>query len=126
MPRRERPAETRRSEHWIRVAVNEFTGSLNASVCKLFCWDESDRIEWLSPIESDQYAEYYDQEFIDRLRVAELSVPLHKFWPKGGPRWDGLARNESGKLLLVEAKAYIEEAIDYRTRADRGALASSA
>jgi len=29
MPRRERPAKTERSEHWLRVAVNERTEQLN-------------------------------------------------------------------------------------------------
>jgi len=77
----------------------------------------SERIEWRSPIASDDYAEYFDQEFLDRLGLANLKVPLTDFWPKSGPRWDALARTDSNKFLLVEAKAYIEEAVDYRSRA---------
>jgi len=106
----------------MRVAANECQDALNSSVSSLFKWDKSDRIEWRSPVADDAYAEYFDQEFLDRLGIRALKVPLSKFWPRGGPRWDGLARTKSGRLLLVEAKAYIEEAVDYRSRASRDAF----
>jgi hypothetical protein len=109
MPRRERPPETRRSENWIRKAVNKYPDSLNSLISEKFGWDKCDEIEWVSPVASDAYAEYYDQEFLDRLGVSDLKVPLSDFWPQGGPRWDGLARTKTGKIILVEAKAYIEE-----------------
>ena len=117
MPRRSRPQKTTRSEHWIRVAVNQSEAMLNALVSELFGWDACDEIQWLSPIASDDYAEYYDKEFLDRLGVVNLTVPLSTFWPSGGPRWDGLAKTNSGKKLLVEAKAYIEEGVDYGSKA---------
>ncbi len=84
--------------------------------------DPQDRIEWVSPIASDNYAEYFDQALLDRLGVANLKVPLSDFWPPRGPRWDGLAKSESGKFILVEAKAYIEEAVDYGSRAGAESL----
>jgi hypothetical protein len=117
MPRRERPRETTRSEHWMRTAVNEYSDALNLLVSGLFEWDKSDRIEWLSPIASDGYAEYFDHDFLDRLGVSDVKLRLSDFWPQGGPRWDGLAKTASGKLILVEAKAYIEEGVDYRSKA---------
>src|SRR6266566_7850402 len=117
MPRRERPADIRRSEHWVRIAVNEYSAALNSLVSGLFKWKTQDQIEWLSPIASDAYAEYFDEEFLYRLGVSDLRVPLRDFWPEGGPRWDGLAKTKSGKLILVEAKAYIEEQVDYSSRA---------
>jgi hypothetical protein len=117
MPRRTRPPETQRSEHWLRVAVNQHTDALNFKISSEFGWDAPDRIDWLSPIESDGYAEYFDEEFLDRLGISDVKVPLSDFWPRSGPRWDAIARTESGKLLLVEAKAYIEEAVDYRSGA---------
>jgi len=49
-------------------------------------------------------------------------VPLQAFWPAVGPRWDGLARTTSGKVILVEAKAYIEEAVDYASKASPDSL----
>jgi hypothetical protein len=102
----------------MRVAVNKNEAMLNALVSELFGWDVRHEIQWLSPIASDDYAEYYDNEFLDLLGVVNLAVPLSTFWPSGGPRWDGLAKTNSGKKLLVEAKAYIEEGVDYGSKAE--------
>ena len=44
-------------------------------------------------------------------------MPLNAFWPTGGPRWDALATTDSGRVLLVEAKAHIDESVDYRSGA---------
>lgn len=117
MPRRSRPKKTSRSEHWMRVAANEADDYTNGRIRNVFGWGSADRIEWRSPVSADAYAEYYDEEFLDRLGLSELKSPLEKFWPKSGPRWDGLARTSSGKIVLVEAKAYIEEGVDFRSKA---------
>lgn len=117
MPRRERPAETRRSERCLRVVVNECSQLLNAKIAKALGWNESDRITWLSPLREDGYAEYYDQEFLDKLGLPRLSKPLKSFWPRSGPRWDALAKTARGRVLLVEAKAYVEESVDFASRA---------
>ena len=121
MPRRERPKNTQRSEHWLRVAVNEVQSRLNSRVASVFGWRDQ-RIEWLSPLKDDDYAEYFDAAFLERLGVGSLRIPLRTFWPAGGPRWDGLGRTADGKLILVEAKAYIEEAVDYRSKACPGSF----
>lgn len=122
MPRRARPPKTERSEHWLRVAVNQRQEDFDTRVRSTLGWPSVDRIKWLSPIEKDGYAEYYDDAFLQRLGLRDLPVPLKSFWPPSGPRWDGLARTDSGKVLLVEAKAYIEEAVDYRSRAGSDSL----
>jgi hypothetical protein len=83
---------------------------------------DSEEIEWVSPVASDDFAEYYDQAFLERLGVTAAYRPLADFWPPSGPRWDGLARTSSGKVLLVEAKAYVEEAVDYRSDAGEESL----
>jgi len=113
---------TSRSEHWLRVAVNQHTGALDALIEQTFGWDSKDPITWLSPLADDDYAEYFDESFLKRMDLSALEVPLVKFWPKSGPRWDALARTRSGRLLLVEAKAYIEEGVDFRSRAEGGSL----
>ena len=123
MPRRDRPQKTERSEHWMRVAANEDSDALNKLIIDKFGWNEAEAINWLSPIAADNYAEYYDQAFLQRLGVTELAVPLSDFWPNSGARWDGLARTETGKLILVEAKAYIEEGVDYQSKAGPRSLA---
>lgn len=117
MPRRDRPQHTKRSEHWMRVAANEDADALNTKIRQLFAWDSNEQINWLSPVAADNYAEYYDQEFLERLGLSDLAAPLSGFWPTSGARWDGLARTDSGKVILVEAKAYIEEGVDYRSHA---------
>ncbi len=107
MPRRPRPPQTQRSEHWLRLMVRENASALNAAIAEAFGWQDA-AIDWLSPREDDEYAEYYDQAFLDRLGVDGLTMSLEEFWPRSGPRWDGLARTTDGKLILVEAKAYID------------------
>jgi hypothetical protein len=84
MPRRERPLETTRSEHWMRVAV-EYPTHLDNCIREAFGWRPDDHIEWVSPIKSDGYAEYYDQAFLSRLGLDNLAVSLGRFWPPGGP-----------------------------------------
>jgi len=101
----------------MRVAANESNRRLNDRIRHAFLWASTEQIEWLSPVRSDEYAEYYDEEFLERLGVTNVRVPLHCFWPRSGPRWDGLARTDSGKVILVEAKAHIEEVVDYGSRA---------
>src|SRR5438876_8623610 len=66
-------------------------------------------VEWVSPIAGDDYAEYRDEDFLKRLRIDSLiKYPLNKFWPTKGPQWDALGR-KGQQVILVEAKAYIEE-----------------
>src|SRR5690242_6108988 len=97
MGRRVRPPTTQRSEHWMRVAVNDHPSALNSKVSALFNWDSQDEIRWLSPLASDDFAEYFDQGSLDQLGVRDTIVPLHNFWPRSGPRWDALGSTKSGK-----------------------------
>jgi len=90
---------------------------LSAQITRAFGWSNSERIDWRSPVEEDSYAEYFDQAFLDRLSIQPSRIPLTAFWPTGGPRWDALATTDSGRVLLVEAKAHIDESVDYRSEA---------
>ncbi len=101
--------------------VNEYPDVLDSAITKALGWNGV-VIDWRSPLQDDDYAEYYDEAFLERLDVEELTMPLDTFWPKSGPRWDGLARTAEGKLILVEAKAHIDEAVDYRSKASLVAL----
>jgi hypothetical protein len=80
------------------------------------------KVEWLSPLASDEYAEYSDADFIQRLGCNDLKAPLESFWPKGGPEWDGLARTSDGRLVIIEAKAHIPELVSSPTGATEPAL----
>ena len=116
MPKRARPLKVRRSEHWLRTMVNLHASILDAAIIRAFNWHNSS-IDWRSPLQSDQDAEYYDQSFLDRLGVTEVIMPLREFWPRSGPRWDGLACTSDGKLILIEAKAHIDEMVTFRSKA---------
>jgi hypothetical protein len=116
MPRRKRPTTTTRSEHWLRLLINKRPDLIDSELNRVFRWG-SDAVHWVSPLAADSYAEYYDESFLDVLGVTPAQVPLKDFWPRSGPRWDGLGKTLNGRVILVEAKAYIEEAADGGTKA---------
>jgi len=66
-------------------------------------------IDWRSPLRDDEYAEYRDAAFIERLGILLPYRPLENFWPGGGPQWDGLGRTRTGEVVIVEAKAHLNE-----------------
>ena len=69
-------------------------------------------LSWVSPLITEKYAEYSDQEFLKALGLAEKWPALNQFWPWGGPVWDALAkvRWKGGEgVILLEAKSYPEE-----------------
>lgn len=72
------------------------------------------QLTWVSPLESKQFAEYHDAEFLLAIERPDLVKELTSFWPTGGPHWDALAiaRAQDGSYLgpvLVEAKSYPRE-----------------
>jgi len=69
--------------------------------------------KWVSPLASDNYAEYQDKQFLEAIGLPKLSHKLTDFWPQGGPVWDALATVEgksgSQGVILLEAKSHILE-----------------
>ena len=65
----------------------------------------------------DGFAEYRDAEFLKRLGVSLNEVPLDEFWPSRGPQWDALGKTRGGQVILVEAKAHVEEMVSAPTQA---------
>jgi hypothetical protein len=104
------------------VAVNQRPHELNSRIAKIFGWPDVEFIEWRSPLEADEFAEYQDESFLAALGLENLTVPLREFWPARGPCWDALAVTRSGKRILVEAKAYVEEAVDFGSKASPQSL----
>ncbi len=96
------------SQKWLQRAVNECPDLLNNLIAQQLALNPS-VIKWLSPMQSDCYAEYSDQDFLDLLGLKLDCCPLKQFWPNGGPRWDGLAKANDDRILLIEAKARIGE-----------------
>jgi hypothetical protein len=97
MSRMKRKPKTTKSEHWMRCALEHNSSALNAKVRGAFDFPMDEEIEWRSPLAEDDYAEYRDQCFLDRLGI-KPSIPLEFFWPSRGPQWDGLARTPSKKI----------------------------
>jgi len=99
---------TRGSLKWLQGAVNYRPDLLDCPKIGV--------IDWLSPLESDDYAEYSDTDFLDRLGIGHLSERLAGFWPRRGPQWDALGRSGEA-IILVEAKAHIGEFLSPPTAA---------
>jgi hypothetical protein len=117
MPRICQGSRNKGSQKWIRHVVNQCPEVLNCKITAQLEIPTDDRINWLSPLANDAYAEYQDQEFLALLKADCRNVPLQKFWPKGGPVWDALGRSDSGNLLLVEAKSHIGEMVSPKSQA---------
>jgi hypothetical protein len=110
------------SQKWVQKLVNDKPEILNSRIWSSLNFSEEEHITWLSPLKSDDYAEYRDQAFLNLLDVKLEKVPLAQFWPKGGPQWDALGKSTSGKLLLVEAKSHIPELISSLQAEDQGSI----
>jgi hypothetical protein len=70
-------------------------------------------IHWVAPLESANFAEYCDIDFLRVLGLDKFEKQLVAFWPTRGPHWDGLAVLRNGQTdwgyLIVEAKSYVDE-----------------
>lgn len=72
----------------------------------------SAQIRWISPLEEENYREYRDAFFLEKLGLDHLANSLAGFWPRNGPSWDGLGVLDSDNfrnVLLVEAKSHVPE-----------------
>jgi hypothetical protein len=103
------------SQKWLQIAVNECSGLLSDAITSRLP-NSPTEIEWLSPLENQNYKEQRDKEFLDNLgksRFLQKPLPswpeLYKFWPRNGPRWDAHGTTDKGQILLVEAKSHIAE-----------------
>jgi hypothetical protein len=97
------------SQKWIQRLVNDKPEILNTQIRSTFKLSDKERINWLSPLKKDDYAEYRDKAFLVLLGIKLERNSLTEFWPSRGPQWDALAKSSSGKLFLVEAKSHIPE-----------------
>ena len=68
MARHPHPAETRRSEHWLRLLIYSHPAIINQEL-QVFPWAQHEEMTWLSPLIKDAYAEYSDREFLEWLGV---------------------------------------------------------
>ncbi len=99
------------SQKWLQVLVNSVSSEINDVLATELKLAPDERVQWLSPLANDDYAEYSDAEFIQQLGINLPYLSLNAFWPNRGPVWDGLAQTSQGKAIIVEAKAHIPEMI---------------
>ena len=95
------------SQRWLQVAVNCCPAVIDRAICDTGI-PLSEPIVWTSPLASDEFAEYMDAAFLNRIGVLLGQRRLQNFWPNSGPRWDALACS-GDSVLLIEAKANIKE-----------------
>ena len=93
----------------IQVLVNNDFHLLNTTIAEQIEDETMKSIQWVSPLKRDNYAEYRDESFLELLNVSPQKVPLNKFWPRNGPQWDALGMAVGQRLILLEAKAHIDE-----------------
>src|SRR3990170_3365717 len=99
------------SQKWIQKLINEEPDLLDRQLKQNLNLPEDEQIDWLSPLKKHCYVEYCDQAFLEKLGLQAKILNLSEFWPKSGPRWDGLGKSSSNKVFLVEAKSHIPELI---------------
>jgi hypothetical protein len=98
------------SQRQIQADVNQSPEKLSAKIAEAFSNAQvcADEIEWVSPLESQGYAEYRDADFLLAVGLSQYTNQLASFWPRRGPYWDALARYRNG-CILVEAKSHVAE-----------------
>jgi hypothetical protein len=109
MARIVQPEKHKGSQRWLQEIVSSKPDLLNSSLTPRLGSGHDVDITWLSPLTTDEFAEYRDQAFLDRLGIRLEHRALASFWPSNGPQWDALGKTNRGDFLLVEAKAHIGE-----------------
>lgn len=117
------PLAAKGSQRWLQIAVNHAPQALESPLRDSMRVGVEETFEWLSPRADDRYLEYRDECFLGRLGCSLSTRKLQEFWPTRGPVWDGLARTSSGNLLLLEAKAHVQEIVSGGSRAQPGSKA---
>lgn len=88
--------------------VNDQPETLNSAIRQAAGIAPSIEIHWRSPLADDEFAEYFDQSFLDRLPIVPPKKRLLDFWPSGGPHWDGVSRAREVVILLA-SRSEMEE-----------------
>ncbi len=111
MPRIFQKKAERGSQKWLQELINNQPDLLLSMLRTKDVIGDDVSVCWLSPLKEDFYAEYQDEFFLKRLEIELKDHALDKFWPSGGPVWDGLGKSESGDIFLIEAKSHKGEFI---------------
>jgi len=113
------PEGRKGSLKWLQRLVNYHPNLINQQLSQAIHLSSGDNICWLSPLTSDEYAEYRDASFTRKLGITLNKRSRESFWPERGPQWDALGKTDSGKVILLEAKSHLEEIVSPGTKASR-------
>lgn len=102
---------TKGSLRAIQQLVNLAPCLIEGKIKEAFPELEPHKIIWQSPLAIDDYAEYRDDAFIQKIGLSPAAMRLNSFWPARGPQWDALATTNKEYVILVEAKANIPELV---------------
>lgn len=100
---------SRGSLKWTQLLLQTPAGPLDAAVREALSLAPDVVIDWKSPRNDDEYAEYRDTSFLREIGLEHLEANLREFWPSRGPQWDALGRTSDGRVILIEAKAHAGE-----------------
>jgi hypothetical protein len=70
----------------IQLLVNKNQGLIDNLIKKEFPEMINENIYWKSPLESEDFAEYRDNDFIDVIGLDRNEIRLQEFWPERGPQ----------------------------------------
>jgi len=101
-------AGTKGSLKWVQQLVAQ-PDPLTTAFVEAAALRRGEHIDRVSPIAADQWAEYRDGHFLEKLGCDRLLTELAHFWPTGGPQWDALGRGPRETVFLIEAKAHVSE-----------------
>jgi hypothetical protein len=110
MGRFKQPRATKGSQKWLQILINDKPEILHKELRRKLDIPEDEEFKWLSPLKSDDYAEYRDQAALDLLGIGFETIVWQPFWVLMGPQWDGIGR-AGERVFLVEAKSHIPELI---------------
>jgi len=105
----------------IQVLINKNQDLIDARIKSRFKDLIEQQIIWISPVERDDFAEYWDNKFLKKIGLDPKEIKLENFWPKNGAHWDALAKTNVEHIILIEAKANIPEIISNASIAKRAA-----
>jgi hypothetical protein len=107
----------RGSQKWLWSLINAHSDLVNNLLIDRLNLQRGGSVSWISPLSTDDFAEYSDNDFLERLGISLARCSLREFWPGGGPHWDALGKSEAGEVFLIEAKAHVKEMLSPGTQA---------
>jgi len=105
---------TKGSKKWIQDVINQHPAILDSHIRAAGCLPDRLPVSWQSPLATDEYSEYRDAGFLERLDLSLHKDSLRQFWPSRGPQWDALGVQKDlprPRYYVVEAKANIPEIV---------------